>query len=158
MSTFSVTRADYSNELTTTTFRLVDTTAANFDDQAGLTTPGEAGYDLTAAVDGVTNGAPRSLTFTVYKLLQGNGPAATEDAQRERKIQVHYHDDVNFRPGTIEIGCANVAEITIIPSSDLIDLTLGGMPALVTAIETHHRSVAGNAVTVDNAYLVGRNT
>ena len=158
MTTFSVTRADYSDELTTTTFRLIDTTAANYNTLAGLTTPGQAGFDLTAAVDGVTNGAPRSLTFTPYKLLQGNGAAAVEDAQRERKIQVHFHDNVNFRPGTLEIGCADVSKITVIPSSDLIDLAAGGMGDLVTAIETWHLSIYGNAVTVDNAYLVGRNT
>lgn len=158
MTILSVSRRDYSGEIATTTFRLEDTTAENYEDLAGLADPGQAAHDLVAAVDGVTMGAPANVIFTPYNLFQGRASASDENAQRERKMVVFMEDDTTHDALNIEIGIVNVAEIVVFPNTDQIDLASGGMVALVTALETHHRSKAGNTVSVLSAKLVGRNT
>lgn len=158
MTLFSVTKRDFSDEPTTTSWRLADTTAGNFASLAGLTTPGQAGYDLKSAMDDLQVAGQGSTIFTAYNLVQGRGPSTDPDSQREQKLVFFGHDNTNFDPVTWEIGCVDLSAVTRIPSTDLVELADGGaVAAMVTAIETHVKSKAGNAVTVDKAQLQGRN-
>lgn len=158
MTTVSITKRDYSDEPTTTSFRLADTTAGNYASLAGLTTAGQASYDLKVAMDNLQNGAQNKVIYNAYTLNQGRGPSTDTNSQREDKLVFFGHDATNFDAWDCEVGCIDLTAVTRIPSTDLVELTDGGaVEAMVTAIQTHVKSKTLHAIVVDKAQLQGRN-
>lgn len=153
MALITATLNDYSNEKTRTNFRVADVT----DDAGEATVVAALEAGLKTAIEGITNGVFVSNKYSLDTVKYSNGSAASEDAQRERKIIVFYEDDTTFDVYSLEIGTADVTEIVLFANSDEIDITDTAFAALVTWMETNMLSKAGNSITVLRAELVGRN-
>lgn len=145
-----ITQVDYGNEVSSSNFRGIDLSGANFDAQETLVDA------LQTAIDGVAIGTIfagriEASTFSGPKTLP-----ASPNAQRETKWLVSMVDAVIGSPLTVEIPCADLS--LLVANTDKMDITAGAGLALVTAIEAYHKSVAGNAVSVVEVRHVGRNT
>lgn len=100
----------------------------------------EAGYGYTDILAGDLDTVPTS-----------------EYAQRELGLRVFLVDDVNGRKSHFTIPGPDLANLTILAGTDLIELADAGfMAALVTAVEAGALSADGNAVSVLRAAIVGR--
>jgi len=147
---FTQSLCDYDNEVGAWHVRSATLTAANFDAQATLRDA------LSAAVVDITVG-------TIVKQDYGNreavalGPDANEESQRELKWLVQYHDNTTLDRYSIEIPCADVLELDPNDRAHADIGDAGHVDAFVTAFEAYVLSKAGNAVTVDEITLVGRN-
>lgn len=139
---------DHSKEGTSTSFYLIDLTAANF------TAQGVILGDMQTAIQGVSLIAYEGATYPAMVTQRENTPAADPYAQRESKWQVDLVDDVTQETSNFEIGGADLSLLS--GNTELMDLTAGAGLALVTAIETNVRSRAGNTVTVVQVKHVGR--
>lgn len=85
---------------------------------------------------------------------------ASNFAQRELKLLIRYVGDTSGGIHTLEIPTPDLANLTIDPSTDLVDLADGGiMAAWVTAFQTIARTPDDDTetVTVQSARVVGRN-
>lgn len=85
---------------------------------------------------------------------------ASNFAQRELKLLIRYVGDTSGGVHTLEIPTPDLANLTIDPSTDLVDLADGGiMAAWVTAFQTIARTPDDDTetVTVQSARVVGRN-
>lgn len=83
---------------------------------------------------------------------------ASNLAQRESGMRVFLVDDVTGKKSSFTLPSPDLANLTIDAGADKVTLADGSiMAALVTAIEANVESVAGNAVTVTRAVVVGRN-
>lgn len=81
----------------------------------------------------------------------------SEYAQRELGLRVFLVDDVNGRKSHFTIPGPDLANLTILAGTDLVDLADASiMAALVVEIEAFVLSMDGNAVTVNRAVIVGR--
>lgn len=144
-----VSSVDYSSEVTTSTFRGVDLTAANFDAQAALVASLKA-----AIVAVVINQVFKDQAAIVNEIAKV--PPSDEFAQRELKWAISMVDDVLASTSVIEVGGADLANL--VAGTEFMDITAGVGLALVAAVEAVHLSPAGNAVTVTSVKFVGRNT
>lgn len=153
MATITASLKDYSNEPTRTNFRIADAS----DDAGEATVIAGLIAGLKTAIEGVTNGSYVSAKYSLDTIKYGNGAAASEDAQRERKVIIFYEDDTTFDLHSLEIGTVDITEVALYANSDEIDITDTAFAALVTWMETNMLSKAGNSITVLRAELVGRN-
>lgn len=149
MGKFSVTYNDYSNETSTMGVHTIDLTAGNFTAQTGLATA------LADAVAAVTKGQEVKRVYAAFENKTPVVPATDKDIQIERKWLVSAVDAVNGQPVSFTIPTADSTFVT--NNTDKMDLAGTEGAALVSAIEAFVRSVAGNAVTVTEIRLVGRN-
>lgn len=108
---------------------------------------------LGTALDNISMGVLGSRKLTAWDVFITATPPASEQAQREIKWEVTFRDDVTGRPGKFTVPGANTALLT--SRSDTIDLTAGGWPGVVTAIEANVVSNIGNPVTVEKIKLTG---
>lgn len=142
--------ADYDSEVGTVSLRGADLTAVNFDAQV------TALATLAASIASITLGAQLSNTLARNNIV-GIGPASDPAAQRETKWLVQYHDDVTFKRYTAEIPCADHDQLD---PNDRAHAHIGDgsvVDQFVTDFEAFVVSEAGNAVTIDEITLVGRN-
>lgn len=140
---------DHDNEGTSTSVGLVALTGANFVAQGVVL---EA---VRAAVAGVSTLAYEGTMYPAYVSPREEVAPAFEYAQRETKWLVRYQDNVNGRVESFEIGGADLTLLS--PNTKTLDTTTPEGTALVDAVNTHVRSIAGNAVTFISAVHVGRN-
>lgn len=78
-------------------------------------------------------------------------------AQREQGLRFFYSDNVDASKYNITVPAPDLA-IVADPGSDDVDLTITEVAALVTWLESNVLSPNGNAITVDRAVIVGRNS
>lgn len=130
-------------------------------DQAGTQTVADIDTTILAnlrtAVDGVTLG---NIARESVRLLEGGNDArpASALAQREFGLRVFYHLNTSGEKRNLTIPAVDIAALTIAGGGDIVELADGGpMAALVTEIESLV-VVGGEAVTVDRAVIVGRNS
>lgn len=142
---------DYSLEVTSAGFVMLDLSAANFVAQM-------TAFDaVQVAFDGVSLITFDGENYAALLLAPSAIPVATE-AQREIKWRVDVKDATGDPLGdwSVEIGGADTA--LLVANTDDLDLTAGGGLALKTTIEANCVSRTGNAVVLESAKLVGRNT
>lgn len=142
---------DYGLEVTSAGFVMLDLSAANFVAQM-------TAFDaIQTAFDGVSLITFDGENYAALLLAPVAVPVATE-AQREIKWRVDIVDATADPLGdwSVEIGGADTA--LLVPNTDDLDLTAGAGLALKTAIEANCVSRTGNAVILESAKLVGRNT
>jgi hypothetical protein len=147
---------DYNREPSTVSLRLSQ--PADITDPL-LSTALQVGMNaLKSAIEGVSLGLPTTETRTYMqeKHASPTAAAASINAQRERKWLVRYYDAETFDTGTFEIPAADLSLLQ--PNSEFMDISGGPGAALVTAVENHVKSPAGNAVIVVEVVHVGRNT
>lgn len=143
---------DYSDEKSTVTVNGVALTAANFDAQA---TESAA---LAVAIGALSIG---SLTQRTYAQVVLDDPDIPTNpfAQRELKWLISYQGDTSGKKYSMEIPCANLTG-TLVPGSDLADLTDTLWTNFITAFEAYARApdnITEN-VSVISARVVGRNS
>jgi hypothetical protein len=80
----------------------------------------------------------------------------TADAQREKQWLVQYVDNTTNQRNTFRIGGA-VYTGNLLARSDHANLAATDIAAFVTAFEAFAKSPAGNAVTVNDIVVVGKN-
>lgn len=126
-----------------------------------------AGTDVWTVVTGLASGlesAVEALSLatlvSIYFRQIGNAEDDTRPASvyahRERGLRFFYSDDVTSDKFNITLPAPD-GTIVDNPGSDLVDLSITEVAALVTWIEANVVSPAGNAVTVDRAVQIGRN-
>lgn len=150
MGEYTLTFRDYDRELSRVTFPIPDLVEANITAQLALDAT------LRTAVAGITLGNIIRLTTVAVVAPQEDIPATDQNAQRERKWLVLYHDDQTFVKGRVTIPCAN-AELLTGNSAELVTSSGAGQTfknAFVAAVP----GPSGNASVVDRVILVGRNT
>lgn len=148
---FSVfTYADYDGEKSSVRVRAAALTVGNIVAQTTL-------HDnVLNGIGGITLGLAVKQTMGNEELLSIS-PSDDQDAQREFKWLVQYHDDTTFDRYTLELPCADVSKLDAndrgnaeIGDADVVD-------AFITAFEAYALTKAGNAAVVDEITLVGRN-
>jgi hypothetical protein len=140
---------DYSNEVSRLNVTIPTLNAGNIAAQDTLLD------NLLAAIDAVVIGT-KEKEDRVYEVIHGTGIApASKDAQVERKWLVSARDDVTGFPVTFSIPTADSQFVS--NNTDKMDLAGTEGAALVAAIEAVVLSKAGNAITVTEVRMVGRN-
>lgn len=141
---------DYDGEPTRFRFFIATITGANHDAQLANV------QEVQDAVNGVS-----LATFNGKKVatvdISASGSAATKAAQREIKWRVRYVDNTDpIGDGSFEIGAADT-DLLGAGGSGLMDVSAGAGATLVTELEENLVSRLGNAITVQEIKLVGRN-
>lgn len=149
-SQFSYTFRDYANESSTVGLHVDEVTAANFDAQVA------AQASLLSALEGVSLGNEIKNQMTANVTKSQPSPASDPNAQRELKWMVRAFDAVTYDLVTIEIPCADLSLLD--PNNlDRMVIDSGAGATLVSEIEANVLSKNGNALTVNEIVLVGRN-
>lgn len=149
-----LTIVDVTDEATNHSISGIAVTAANYDAQVALI----AAYDT--ALQNIIIGELQVADFHADIFEISSALPTNNFAQRELKLLIRYQGDTNGDIFTISIGCPDLANLTLLGSTDFIDLADGGiMAAWVTAFEALARvpGVPGETVTVLSAQIVGRN-
>lgn len=142
---------DYSEEISSLSFYVQQINAGNL-----VATQGQINAIGLALLD-LTLGALKN-TQTILEFSASNPTPPTDPyAQRELKWLVSYRDNVTLREYQIEIPCADLTD-NLLANTDKADLASTDWAAFVTAFEAGAKSLDGNAVTVLDAFVVGRNT
>lgn len=146
---YTVSFRDYSNETSRVALHIPVLNAGNIAAQDALLDA------LYTAIDAVVIGTLELETRT-YEVVRGTGvPPSSKDAQVERKWLVSARDNVTGLPVTFSIPTADSQFVA--NNTDKMDLAGTEGAALVSAIEDVVKSNAGNAITVVEIRLVGRN-
>jgi hypothetical protein len=146
----SIPYADYNDEISNVRIYTTEIDATNFDTQV------TSRIALMDAIADITLGLRMGVVFG-NDTKTALGPAADDEAQREKKWLVQYHDNVTLRRHTVEIPCADTAQLDPNDRGNANIGDAGVVDAFVSAFEAYALSPAGNAVTVDEITLVGRN-
>lgn len=141
---------DYDSEKTAVQIHHVALTAGNF---AATETLLDALRDATAAI---TLGNMAHTRYGNEDLLSVT-PASDEQAQREAKWLVSYHDTTSLKSYSVEIGTADFDQLDPNDRKHAHIGDAGLVDAFVTAFEAVAKSPTGGAVVVDEITLVGRN-
>lgn len=145
---------DYSDEYTTMSVNIADLDAiGTWDAQTGKASALE-GHIAAHALGTV-------VTHQVSQVTDDNpddSRPASAFAQREIGFRFYLRDTVNDKLGYFTIGTADLAIGSVQAGTDLLDLTAAPTAAFVTWIEANVLSEDGNAVTVERALVVGRNS
>lgn len=83
---------------------------------------------------------------------------ASAIAQRESGFRFYVRDSVNDKLGYFTVGTADLTIASVQAGTDLLDLTAEPTASFVTWLEANVISEDGNAVTVERAKIVGRNS
>lgn len=146
---YAVSFRDYSNETSRLSVTIPTLNAGNIAAQDGLLD------DLLDAIQDVVIGTLERETRT-YEVVNGTGVApASKDAQVERKWLVSARDNTTGFAVSFTIPTADSQFVS--NNTDKMDLAGTEGAALVAAIEAVVKSRAGNAITVTEIRLVGRN-
>lgn len=146
---FTQTFTDYDGENSAVRGRTTVLTAANFDAQA------TARSEFIAALAAMTLGLNHKYTFGT-EILNNLGRATAEEAQRELKWLVSYHDGTTLKGYSMEIPCANTARLD---PNDRAHAEIGDgaeVDAFVTEFQSYFLTPDGNSPIVDEITLVGR--
>lgn len=125
---------------------------------------GGADFDAVMASVAAVGAAIATMTQCVqarenyFQEVDAVDPAipTEDDAQREFGLRVFYTDDVNGKQFHFTIPGPDWAQVDTVAGTDLADLSAGGLPALITAVDGNVISPYGNAVTLRRAVVVGR--
>lgn len=146
----SIPYADYNNEVSVVRINTVEVDATNFDAQV------TSRIALMDAIAAITKGLRLGVTYG-NNVKTALGPAADDEAQREKKWLVQYHDAVTLRRYTVELPCADTAQLDPDDRGNAHIGDGGAVDAFVSAFEAYAKSPVGNGVVVDEITLVGRN-
>ena len=146
--TFS--RADRSNEITTTSLNIPDMTAMNFDIHQSAILSTEVAMAAITQADAHSVTVAQKVT-NAAKALAG---------LREMKWLVRYRDVSNFKEFSFEIGTADPSAPTITESSgkEVLDPSSTEWTDLANALNTFALSPYGNGISMYEVELVGRST
>lgn len=144
---------DYSDEYTSASI--------NVDDLGALSTWDTA----TGLADGFVIHAEAHSLGTVVEAKYNQNTQDDDDsrpadafAQRELGFRFYVRDAVTSELGYFTIGTADLDIGSVVAGSDELDLSASPTSTFVTWLETNAVSRDGNAITVERAVIVGRNS
>ena len=143
------TRADRSNELTTTSINIVDIDAAT------LPLAEAAAASIETAFDGIVLADAHRIGLTVMVTETGKSLAGL----RESKWLVKYRDVAIFKEFSVEIGTADPAAPTVVETNgkEILDPASTEYADVKAELEGFALSPYGNNIEVYEVELVGRN-
>jgi len=147
---------DYSGEITTMGLWNPDLNVSNVETYTSLVAT-NALADLLAAVDALTllnrtRTNVGAITIPIVTDLPTN-----KDAQREQKMQIKYADDVTGKKYQVTLPGID-RTIVAQQGTDKVDFVgVTEVATLVTEMEANYLTELGNALTVYDVRLVGRN-
>jgi len=156
-SKVTISMVDHSGEITKTQFYVEELDASNFDELFNAVT-GKVSLMQGALM--VATDCEHLSTSLSYESDTGTGePPSTVTAQREIAIRIKYRDDTTNDVGYITVPGPVVGFYppTGVPN-DVIPLDNAVFSVFILVIEANAVSKAGNAITVVEGRLVGRNT
>lgn len=115
------------------------------------TTPTTLTALITALDTELVNWTAVSYSATITKRLS---TASIGASNREDKLELKYYDNVTFKPYTVEVPCRK-GDLVTETGSDVIPAAT--WTATKTAFEAYAKSPDGNAVTLGQVRLIGRN-
>lgn len=146
----SVKMRDYGGEEGTFGVRATILDAANFDAQATLRNA------FIDAVEDISLGLLGGYNYGNHVLTTLSNPAA-EEAQRELKWLVQYHDNSTLQSYWFEVPCADPAQLDPNDRAHANIGDAGVVDAFVAAAEAYILSPTGGSITIDEITLEGRN-
>jgi hypothetical protein len=114
--------------------------------------------DLAGHVDAHSIGTIVTARYNQETQAASDVRPASAFAQRELGFRFYVRDDVNQELGFFTIPCADLAIGSVVAGDDELDLTAAPTAAFVTWLEANALSRDGNAITVERALIVGRNS
>lgn len=151
MSLATIQYLDFSGEKSSVAFNVATPSGATFDWDALEAVVDTVG-DAIDAICLCTRG-PDSLRV---EMQAGSVDyPASEDAQREAGLRIFYHDSSNNKKYHVTIPGPDKS-LMAVAGTDRVDWAGAEMAALETAFEANVLSPDGNAVVIDNGFLVGR--
>lgn len=151
MSLATIQYLDFSGEKSSVAFNVATPSGATFDWDALAAVVDTVG-DAIDAVCLCTRG-PDSIRV---QIADGSvSYPASEDAQREAGLRIFYHDTTNNKKYHLTIPGPDKSKMAV-AGTDRVDWADTDMAALETAFEANVLSPDGNAVQIDNGFLVGR--
>lgn len=141
---------DYNGETSTVRVSTEPLDNLNFDAQnAGAVT-------LMDAIANITKGLKTGYAIS-NDTKTSLGPASDQDAQRERKWLVQYHDGVTMKRYSLEIPCADLSHLDPNDRENANIGDAGMVDAFISAFEAFAHTPDGNTPIVDEITHVGRN-
>lgn len=150
---YGMTWVDHAGQRSNSALYFASPTGAAFDWDTYVSDVEAVGDLLEAISDCVLDGE----TITEVMATVDGTPASTATARREIGIRVFYSDVTEGTKYHFTIPGPEVAEYPDQGSED-IDLTAGDMALLVAGLEADCVSPLGNAISINSAKFVGRNS
>lgn len=153
MARVNISVRDFSDEYGRVTFELAEElgTATVSDIDTNKLTP------LSSAVAGVSLGAVARESYTMLEGGNDQRPAS-QFAQRELGLRIFYHGTTSGEKRNITIPAPDLAALSFPAGGDLADITAAPLSTLVAEIEANVVINGSEAVVVDRAVVVGRNS
>lgn len=144
---------DYSDEYGQMSVELADLTALQtWDLIDGLADA------LATHIGAHSSGTVVEVNFSQPTQAANDVRPAEPYAQRELGFRFYIRDEVNQELGYFTIPCADLDIGSVVAGDDELDLTVAPTAAFVTWLEANALSRDGNAITVERALVVGRNS
>lgn len=112
---------------------------------------------METALGNFSRGYLESIAFRELGVDNAPDVATDPDAQREMGARFFYHEETTNKKGFLTIPMPDLANLDILPGTDLLDMTDTETAAMITWIEATVE-LAGQAVVVDRVVIVGRST
>lgn len=141
---------DYDGEDSAVRFPIAVLTAVNMDTQIA------ACATLQTALDAVLLGQEQSERIYT-EIVNSVSPPANAFAQRELAWGITLHDDTTFKVGSMSIPTPDLDELDPEDRANADIGDAGHVDALIAALEAYFLSPAGNAISVDEITMKGRN-
>lgn len=147
---------DFSGELTSFGLWNPDLNAGNIDSYTSTVATNALG-DLLIAVNALTLLNRTVTSVGALRDLSVSSLPTDENAQREQKLQIKFTDNVTNKKYQVTLPGID-RTLVAQAGTDLVDFVGNALvAALVSEMETNYVSELGNALTVYDARLVGRN-
>lgn len=153
MAKINVQLRDYSDEYTVTGIEVADMTSV-----AGWDTIDALADAFVGHVEAHTIGTVVRASETQLTQAENDARPASAFAQRELGLRFYLRDTSNSKLGYFTLGTADLAIGSVVAGKDELDLTAAPTASFVSWIESNVLSADGNAVTVERAVIVGRNS
>lgn len=145
---------DYSDE-----YSLLGVNLADLDGIARVWTGLETeASDLVGHIEDHSIGTVATVQATQATQAEDDTRPAAPFAQRELGLRFYLRDQVNQEIGYFTIPAADLNIGSVVAGKDELDLTAAPTAAFVAWLEAEALSRDGNAVTVERAVIVGRNS
>ena len=145
---------DYSDEYTLTGINVADIDGIV---RLWTTSTGEAD-DLVTHLEAHSLGTVATVQATQATQAENDVRPADPFDQREYGFRFYLRDSVNNELGYFTIGTADLDIGSVVAGQDNLDLSAAPTAAFVTWLEANALSRDGNAVVVERAIVVGRNS
>lgn len=153
MSRVSIQVRDKSSEIGAVGVYLGDQTALD-----AWSVPDGLADAFAGHIDALSIGVIASVQFSQATQAPDDALPASAFAQRELGLRFYLRDQTTNKLNTLTVPAPDLGTIVVTPLTDLADLTAAPVAAFVSWLEANAKSDVGNAIAVEKAVVVGRNS